>query len=142
MPPKGIRMKHRNVLTALLVAAMALAVPSAFAERGGNGGGNGGNGGGNGELTISASASWEPGWVIYDVTRSGGGDPLVIVHHSCYEGGQLVYEYAKGVSWTDHGVGNTNFVLAGDTCSAYAETSGGSNSRVSNAVTYSVADMT
>lgn len=138
-------MKGRNLLTACAVAALAVSVPAGLAAKGGNGGGNAtggdGNGGGNQSLTISARASWEPGWVIYDVTKSGGGEPLVVVHHSCYENGQLVYQHAKGVSWTGHGTGNTTFWMDGDTCSGYAETTADSNGRASNAVTYSVSDM-
>src|SRR5262249_39796097 len=136
-------MNRSTFVTALALAAFLVGVPAGLAAKGGgnNGGHAGTNTGVSGNMTLTFQASWEPGWVNYYVSGPNGGDPKVLVHHSCYAGVQLVYQYAKAVWWsnTNPSVGDATFSLVGDTCTAYAEPSDGS--QTSNVVTYTVAAL-
>jgi hypothetical protein len=107
-------MKRRNLLTALVVVALAIGVPTGLAAKGGNGHGNGGNGGGQGggggsTATINVSPNPAPAdGARVDITGCGYEvEPaeIRIVHSAGYT------EAYMDAVWADGGCLNPTYFL-------------------------------
>jgi len=93
--------------------------------------------------SISPQASWKAGWVDYNVHKSsgwGGSDHTAMIRQTCYSGGAVVSTTDKGVYWSDQRNGDQNFLMAGDTCSAFVYGANPSQPW-SNTVTFSTANL-